>query len=386
MYDGIIVHYNEIATKGKNRAFFENKLLTNINLAFNKEHKIYRKYGLIYINLNENYNFEKTKQILKKIPGIAHFSFIKKASLDFENVKEKTFFFLKSINFKTFKVETKRNNKNYKYKSPDINAMLGEYIFKNLNKKVDVKNPDLIYYLEVCEKEIYMYFEKIKGIGGLPVGTGGKVICSLSGGIDSPVSAYLFMKRGFFVNFVHIYNNTLVKTQVLDKIKKLVEKLSKYQPNTKLYIIPFSEIQKQIIANVQSDYRMLIYRRYMFKIINEIAIKEKAKGIVTGDNLGQVASQTIENITSIYSASKLPIFSPLIAFDKNEIIKIAKEINTFNISIEPYPDCCSYMLSKHPKTSSTIDEVIALEKNIKNTPKFIAQAIEKGDLFSYSKK
>jgi len=205
----------------------------------------------------------------------------------------------------------------------------------------------------------------------------------MSGGIDSPVSAYMFMKRGCPVTFVHIYNNTLVKEQIKDKLKSLVKILSKYQPKSKLYMVPFSDIQAQIIANVRSDYRMIVYRRYMLKIITEIAKTEHAKAIITGDNIGQVASQTLENITSIYNATSLPIFSPLIAFDKNEIISIAQKIGTFETSIIPYPDCCSYMLSKHPKTKTNIQEILDVEENMENEEEMISSAIEKSEIFMF---
>ncbi len=386
MYDGIIIHYNEIAIKGNNRVFFENKLITHINNSLNKKYKIIRKYGLIYIFFEKKITEQQLlliKENLQKIPGIAHFSLVKNSTLEINDVKKTSIELLNNFNFNSFKVDAKRSNKNYKYTSPQINVLLGEEIITKLNKKVDVKNPELVLYVEVIEKEIFLFIEKIKGLGGLPIGSGSKVICSLSGGIDSPVSAYLFMKRGCPVTFVHIYNNTLVKKQILEKIKKIVKELSKYQINTKLYIIPFSNIQKEIISNVHSSYRMIIYRRYMFKILNEIAKKEKTTAIITGDNVGQVASQTIENISAIYKASELPVLSPLITFDKNEIILIAKKINTFQISIEPYPDCCSYMISKHPKTKTEIKEIVDIEKNILKEKDLILQAISLSEIFNF---
>jgi tRNA uracil 4-sulfurtransferase len=383
MYNGIIIHYNEIAIKGKNRYFFENTLLNNIKTSL-KEYKVYKKYGYLLITFKDIVPSQEKEltSLLECIPGIENFSFIKRCALDFNLLKKEVISFLKAISFKTFKVEAKRSNKNFKIKSPEINASLGEEIINNLKKEVDVKSPDLILYVEVKDDSIIIYSEKIKGVGGLPVGSGGKVISSLSGGIDSPVAAYLFMKRGFKVVFVHIYNNTLVKQEIKEKIKELTVALNKFQPKSTLYMVPFSEIQKQIIANIHSDYRMIIYRRYMFRIISQIAEKENCKAIITGDNIGQVASQTIENITSIYSASLLPVFSPVIAFNKNEIISIAKKINTYDISIKPYPDCCSYMLSKHPKIKTNIEEINLLEKEIKFSKKLISNAIKNAEIIN----
>lgn len=383
MYNGIIIHYNEIAIKGKNRHFFENTLLNNIKSVL-KDYKVYKKYGYILVTFKDSPKINELIELLECIPGIENFSFIKRFALNFEILKKETVSFLKNTSFKTFKVEAKRSNKNFKIKSPQINALLGEEVINILKKKVDVKNPDLILFVEVKDDSIIIYYEKIKGVGGLPVGSGGKVISSLSGGIDSPVSSYLFMKRGFKVIFVHIYNNTLVKEEIKEKIKDLVFQLNKFQPKSKLYMVPFSQIQKQIIANIHSDYRMIIYRRYMFKIISDIAKKEDCKAIITGDNIGQVASQTIENITSIYSASSLPVFSPVIAFDKNEIISIAKKIKTYDISIKPYPDCCSYMLSKHPKIKTSQKEINLLEKNLKISKKLISDAIKNSEIIELS--
>jgi tRNA uracil 4-sulfurtransferase len=382
MYDGIIIHYNEIAIKGQNRSFFENKLISNINQVLNQKYKFSKKYGLIYIDTPKikETEIDDISKLLECIPGIAHFSFVKRSILDIEQIKLTSCSFLNNFKFNTFKVETKRSNKQFELKSPEINKIVGESIIINLDKKVDIKEPDLVLFIEIIENQAYFFIKKIKGVGGLPIGSGGKVVCSLSGGIDSPVSAYLFMRRGFSVQFVHIYNNTLVKKEIVKKIKELVSILNKFQIKSKLYIVPFSEIQKQIIANVHSDYRMIIYRRYMFKIIEKIAIKENAKAIITGDNIAQVASQTIENLTTIYSSVKLPIFSPLIAFDKKEIISIAKKIDTYNTSIIPYPDCCSYMISKHPKTKTNIEEVLLVEKNIEDAEKLISSAIDNSEI------
>jgi thiamine biosynthesis protein ThiI len=265
----------------------------------------------------------------------------------------------------------------------EVNMLVGEYILNNLEKKVDIKNPELKLYIEIGEKEVFIFCEKIKGLGGLPVGSSSKIICSLSGGIDSPVSAFKMIKRGCPVVFVHLYNNSLVKREVVSKIKDIVEKLNSFQLNSKLYIVPFSEIQKEIIANVNSEYRMIVYRRFMFRVINQIAVIEKCKGVVTGDSMGQVASQTLDNILSIYDVSTIPILTPLIGSDKNEIIDVAKEIGTYELSIIPYPDCCSFMISSHPQTKSKLDAVKRLEENILDKELLVDGAIKKADVFEF---
>jgi len=207
-----------------------------------------------------------------------------------------------------------------------------------------------------------------------------KLICSLSGGIDSPVSSFLMMKCGCKIVFVHILNRTQTGEAVLSKIDKLVKQLSKTQPKSKLYIVPFENIQKQLIMNVPSKLRMIVYRRFMLRIINSIAKREKAQGIVTGDSLGQVASQTLDNLNCIYAASKLPVLSPLIGMDKVEIINIAKKIGTYDHSIIPYPDCCSFMLGKYPETRAEPGEIERIESFIENQEKLIEESVSNAEV------
>jgi len=385
MYDFIIVHYNEIAIKGNNRYLFEDKLVSNItNQLVIPKGGIIKRFGLILIDLSlvPEKDEQKIKEILLRIPGIAYFCFSRKAKNDYIDIKEKTIELLKETDFKTFKVIARRSNKKFFMNSREVNEKLGEYVLETLNKKVDVHAPDTIIYVEIGDRETIIYTNKIVGVGGLPVGSTSKVICSLSGGLDSPVAGYIMMKRGCDVVFVHIYNNSLVKEEIKNKIKLLVNQLTKFQGKSKLYIVPFSDIQKEIIANIPSTHRMIIYRRYMFKIMNQIARIERAKGIVTGDSLGQVASQTLDNIACIYKASNIPVLPPLIGMNKDEIIEISKKIGTYEASIIPYPDCCSFMNSDHPVTKGWYDDILKFEQDI--SPKeenLIKEAIEKAEIY-----
>ncbi|MDD2477976.1 MAG: tRNA uracil 4-sulfurtransferase ThiI [archaeon] len=383
MEEVVLIHYNEIAIKGKNRSFFEQKLINYIRRVLKEDLILIKKrYGSFYCKFKKG-SKDRVEELLKKIPGIAHFSFAVLSTLDLEKIKKVSLDFIKEKDFLTFKVLCKRSYKKFKYKSMEVNMLVGEYILNNLEKKVDIKNPELKLYIEIGEKEVFIFCEKIKGLGGLPVGSSSKIICSLSGGIDSPVSAFKMIKRGCPVVFVHLYNNSLVKREVVSKIKDIVEKLNSFQLNSKLYIVPFSEIQKEIIANVNSEYRMIVYRRFMFRVINQIAVIEKCKGVVTGDSMGQVASQTLDNILSIYDVSTIPILTPLIGSDKNEIIDVAKEIGTYELSIIPYPDCCSFMISSHPQTKSKLDAVKRLEENILDKELLVDGAIKKADVFEF---
>ena len=374
----IVIHYSEIGTKGKNRDFFEKKLMENIKKALKGEiNKVYRRYGRIICDLKDK--ADKVKEILEKLPGISYFSFAVKTKLDLKNIKEESLRVLKGEDAASFKIETKRSNKEFPLKSPEVSREVGKHLEAKTEKEVDYKNPEFVLHLEIGEKEAFVYGSKYQGVGGLPVSTAGKVISSLSGGIDSPVASFLMMKRGCKVVFVHIHNRTQA-VGVLTKLEELVGQLTKMQLSSKLYVVPFEKIQKEIIMNVPSKLRMIIYRRFMMKIINKIAYIEKAKGIVTGDSVGQVASQTLDNIKCIYDAANLPIFAPLIGTNKEEIVSLAKKIGTYELSIQPYPDCCSFLIAKHPETRGKLEEIKIIEKFIKNQEKLISKSIENAEI------
>ncbi len=361
----IVIHYSEIGTKGENRAFFENQLVKNVEKVL--DCRVYKRYGKIIA--------ETDKADLRLIPGVAYYAVAVKTKLELEDIKKNCLKLLKGKKFDSFRVTSSRSNKNFKLTSQELNEKLGEFIIKKLKKKVKLKNPDKTVYVEIGEKEAFIYLEKINGVGGLPVGVSGKVIGSLSGGLDSPVASYLMMKRGCEVIFVHVYNDTLMKKGMETKLKKLVEELTRVQLKSKLYLVGFGDIQKEIIDNIPTEFRMIVYRRFMMGIINEIVKKEKAKGVVTGDSVGQVASQTLENLNCIYDASESPVFAPLIGLNKNEIIEISKRINTYEHSIMPYPDCCSYMIAKHPCTKASLAKIKNIEKEIEHKDELVKKSI-----------
>jgi len=373
-YTHVIIHYNEITLKGGNRPFFERVLVDNIKgfLENIKYNKIYKDGGKIIIEINRNIDLEKTKGILENIPGISNFYFAVSEEKELEKINKKTVELLKNYlqtendknnKIKTFKIEARRSDKRFKFKSPEINARIGEFVLENTKLKVDVHQPDLEIVIDIGNKNCFIYFEKTNGIDGLPVGTTGKLISLISGGIDSPVASYMMMKRGAKIIFVHFKNKTINNTGD-DKIKNLVKRLSRFQGRSKLYIIPFEEFQKEIIAKIPSKNRMIIYRRIMFELAEIIAKKENAKGFVTGDSLSQVASQTLENIGVIYNSANLPIFPPLIGMNKQEIIDLAVKIKTYKISILPYQDCCSFLIAKHPETKAKLEDILKQEETL----------------------
>ncbi len=377
----IIIHYGEIALKGGNRDFFEDALVKNLRLVIGKDNGfVVNKYGKIIIDLKEKSNLDEITSKLLKVPGIVYFSPCFVVGLDTNEIINKSLEIIKNKEFSTFRVSTRRSNKKFSLSSEDFDKLLGEKILdNNPDKKVKLRNSDLELSVDISDKEAYIYTDKIKGIGGLPVGTSGTVISSLSGGIDSPVASFMSMKRGCKVVFVHIHNNSFQGSVVKEKIISLVKTLKDYQigVNTELFIVPFDDIQKQIIISVPPKLRMIVYRRFMMKIINLVARKVKAKAVITGDSIGQVASQTLENIMCIQDSSKLPVLSPLIGMNKEEIVDISKKIGTFDTSIIQGNDCCSFMIAKSPETHGKLEEIRAVEEKIENKEKLIEDAVMK---------
>lgn len=379
----IICHYGELALKGGNRIIFEKKLKNNIEKAISPKNYEWIKIlpGRIVVkikNFSDNQrNFLKEK--LKKIPGIVYFSFASKTKPEINEIKREALKLVNSKKGKTFKIETKRSDKNFRFDSQKTNEIVGEYVLKNQKKKVNLKNPDVVCFIEIVLKSSFLYTEKYQGEGGMPTGTSGKVISLLSGGIDSPVASYFLIRRGAKAVFVHFHAYPFTKKQSLEKVKKIVEKLSVFQFESKIYFIPFANIQKEILLKCPEKLRIILYRRAMFKISEIIAEKEKALALVTGDSLSQVASQTLENIRTIDEATKLPVFRPLIGMDKNEIINLAKKIGTYEISIIAHQDCCSRFMPKNPETKSDLKKVKFAEKKLK-LKKLIKEAIKKTEI------
>lgn len=377
----IVIHYSEIGLKRGNRIFFEKKLTENIGKTLVRADNIYRRHGKVVVETGKSINIGITAKKLSFIPGISSFAFAEKTDLRAEAVEDIKKIALRKLSkqsFNTFRIKTIRSDKNFPRSSVEINAIVGNLIRKKLGKKVDLDNPDITLYIEISEKEAFLYTKKYRGVGGLPVGSSGKAVVLLSGGIDSPVASFFAMKRGIKVVFVHVLNKTMKGgRETTDKIKKIVEKLSVIQNDSKLYIVPFEKIQKTIIANVPAEYRMIVYRRFMLRIAQAVAGREKSKAIIVGDSVGQVASQTIDNLGCVYKSADLPVLPPLIGMNKEEIIEIAKRIGTYDFSILPYPDCCSFMIAKHPETKGDIKKVKMLEGLIKDKNNLVDRSVKK---------
>lgn len=375
----VVVHYSEIGLKGENRIFFEKKLAENLKsqLKLNGSGKVLRRYGRLIIEYNKKIRESLLAEKLRFVPGVSSFSFAKKTSHDIKEIKKTVLDLISDKKFDSFRVTARRSNKRFPLSSQEINEKVGETVRKKAHKKVDLKNFDLNIYLEITEKETYVYTRKNHGISGLPVGSSGKVICSLSGGIDSPVASFMAMKRGLKVVFAHIKSANQLARKTSGKIENLVEQLAVIQGPSKLYIVPFEDIQEVIINKIPSKYRMILYRSFMMRIMERVCEKEGAGAIVTGDSIGQVASQTIPNLACIYDKVKMPVLSPLIGMNKEEIIEIGKKIATYSISSLPYPDCCSFMIAKHPSTKTSLSLVREMEKSIGNRKKLVSDCLRK---------
>lgn len=385
-----IVHYHELALKGRNRDYFEQRLVRNIQTAL-KDLGIKRVENLrsrIRILLPPDSNADVVRDRLRRVCGVANFSLAHAVPLDLTtpNLDELSAAIIEELRlklFSTFRVTARRADKRLTLTSMDVERTVGAAVCDGTGKKVSLKDPDLIIYIELLSKEAYYAVEKIQGPGGMPVGVSGKVTCLISGGIDSPVAAYRMIKRGCRALFVHFSGRPLVSRASEDKVRELVETLTAYLYESRLYVIPFGEIQREIVLNTPAPFRVVLYRRMMLRIAEELARKELCWGLVTGDSLGQVASQTPENLSVVEEAAGLPILRPLIGMDKLEIMDEARRIGTYDTSIEPDQDCCKLFTPPHPSTKTRIDDLRKVERAMDIT-RLVKQGLEKAELSEFT--
>lgn len=384
----VLCHYGEIALKGGNRNFFEAQLIQNIQNQLNafcegSFEYVKRMSGGILIKLNEegSSNEEKIKDALMHTFGIANFSFATSVPQDIETLKAFCWETMRKENFETFRVTTQRSNKNFPMTSEQINREVGGYIYDKLEgkKAVSMKNPDKECKIFIINEFALVSLEKIQGFGGMPVGTGNKALAMLSGGFDSPVAAWQILKRGVQLRYAHFHSAPYTSKASIEKVVSLSQELKKFGSATKLYLIPFADVQKEIMMKTPERFRVILYRRMMMRISETIAKKEKCLALVTGDSIGQVASQTLENILAVSEAATLPIFRPLIGLDKEEIMQKAKIIGTYDISIQPHDDCCTRLMPKKPETRAKLWEILEAEKAL-DIPGLIKQTLDKTEI------
>ena len=358
----ILVRYDEISLKGRNRKYFEKTLLKNIKRALPTDKEIgYRIVrGRILIDLNQSVA-DEYQALLKKIPGIASYSvgisvepdFEKMAALGIKWIEP----FLEGRDKLNFCVRTRRSAKNFPNTSPEINFEVGSRIMAQLGPKglvVNINESEFSLEIEIGTSETILFHNREPGLCGLPVGSSGNILCMLSGGIDSPVAAYLMACRGCRVHFVFFDNQPFLGRGGYEKVKKLAKIINRFQGRAKLFVVPFQDIQLSIRDHCKEENRIVLYRRMMYRIADKIAKDQEMPGLVTGESLGQVASQTLENLAAVTCVTTMNILRPLIGMNKESIIKLARKIETYEVSIEPQPDCCSVFMPNNPSTRGKI--------------------------------
>ena len=378
--DLYIVRCGEVALKGMNKPYFERVLLERVKKSLSKLDDIEAKWieGLMILKVPFGTDKQSVLKRVSKVFGVATISPAIKVEKDINIVGEAASKFVSEIceaeNIKTFKVKAKRADKSFNIKSPEIGSIVGASILKNNNIKVDVKNPDLKIFVDVRREGAYIYRDKIKGYGGLPLGTNGKGLVLLSGGIDSPVAAFLMAKRGMTIETIHFHSYPYTSQRAKKKVEDLLKIISSYIGDTKMYVVNLLPIQEEIVKNCPKDETTLLVRRFMMKIAEKVAKEKDDMMLITGEDLGQVASQTAEALVVTDAAVDIPVMRPLIAMDKIDIMDIAKEIGTYNKSIEPYEDCCTVFLPKHPVTKPKLKNILQSENRL-DTDKLIDDAI-----------
>jgi len=363
MQEVIMVKYGEIALKGLNKHTFEDMLIRNIKRRLKKcgEFDYSRRQSTVYIKpLSEDADIDGAIKALKTIFGIAAIQRSAQLPKNWEEIVSLGMPYLEETlsSVKTFKVDAKRADKSFPMKTPDLQRELGGAILSAYpHLKVDVHNPDVTVILEIRDTHAFINAEKIPGQGGMPVGSSGNALLLLSGGIDSPVAAYMMAKRGLNVDAIHFQSPPYTSERALMKVEELCEKLTPYCGDIRFYCVPFTEIQEALRDNCPEEYFTIIMRRLMMKIANMICAEKDYKALITGESVGQVASQTLMALACTDRASDVPVFRPVIGMDKKEIVEIARRIDTFETSILPYEDCCTVFTPKHPKTKPVISEV-----------------------------
>jgi thiamine biosynthesis protein ThiI len=303
--------------------------------------------------------------------------------LTLEAVQETAEKALTGRSFETFRVTARRADKTFPLTSQQVNEVLGDFVRKRFPVRVDLKNPELTLFVQILPKEAFVHLEKVPGPGGLPVGVAGRVIALVSGGIDSPVAAYRMMRRGCPVIFVHFHGAPFLDRRTQEKTREIVKLLTRFQYTSRLYLVAFGEIQQEVVVNVPAPYRVLVYRRLMARIAEHLAGLEGAGAIVTGESLGQVASQTLENLTVIEEAVKLPLLRPLIGMDKEEISEGAKGIGTYEISVQPDQDCCTLFIPRHPATRATMEQMGRAELGL-DSDRLVKIGVERAELETFA--
>lgn len=361
-----VVHYHEIGLKGRNRDRFEEQLCVNIRRALTglPFKTVRRISGRLLVILQHDSPVDVVARRLQTVFGVAYVAPAVVCGQDIATLRETAWALVKDRTFGTFKIDAKRSEKNYPMTSVEINADVGEAVRLRSGARVQLRDPDLTCYVEIVEKIALLFTERLRGRGGLPSGISGRAVSLISSGIDSPVASYKIMKRGVEILFVHFHSQPYTNRNSQRNVEEIVSVLTRHQYRSTLYLVPFIGIQEKVMAGAPASHRVILYRRAMLRIAERIALQEGAKALVTGENIGQVASQTLSNILAINEVATLPVLRPLSGEDKEEIVAAAQRIGTYDISIEPYEDCCSLFVPRHPETYANAQTVRGMEAGL----------------------
>lgn len=375
----VLIKYGEIILKGLNRPIFEEALVKNIKAALPADFRgtVHRAQATIYVEPDDPSVIDEVLRRLSKVFGITYLTRAYVLDKDLAAIQKGTAEVLAPALklASSFKVEAKRADKKFPYTSPEIAKEVGGYLHDTFpHLKVDVNHPEATVMVEVREQNAYVYCGREKGAGGMPVGSNSKATLLLSGGIDSPVAGYMTAKRGVKLNAVHFFSYPYTGERAKDKVMSLAKILAEYCPRLDVHIVPFTEAQLAIKKNCPSEQLTIIMRRIMMRIAEQVALKTNAKALVTGESIGQVASQTVEALAVTNEVVTMPVFRPVIGMDKEEIVTIARQIGTFETSILPYEDCCTIFTPKHPNTKPKLDRIVASEQHL-DIEKLVADAV-----------
>lgn len=378
--------FHELLLKGNNRSWFVRHLLANLNKALEGTgvSRLQRSSMLATFHLPSEESWPLVRERLERVIGVERFARCYSTSPTIEAVREFLASLLREVTANSFRITTVRSDKSFPMTSPLVNQELGTFVHDLTGIPVDLDTPDLNVRVQLLRNKALISFQEFSGLGGMPIGVGGRVACLLSGGIDSPVAAFQMMLRGCDVTLIHFHSFPLVEGTSREKAHDLARLLTRHQFRSRLMLVPFAQLQQRLIVSVPPAYRIVLYRRFMFRIAEELALWDKAKALVTGESLGQVSSQTLENLQTITAAiSRLPVLRPFIGSDKAEIVARAERIGTYPISILPDQDCCSLFVPRHPVTRSRPQDAERLER-VLDVEEMVREAVANTELYEYT--
>ena len=372
----VVIHYKELALKGRNRPWFVHALLRNIRTLLADLDVVHVGVvaGRIQVRFQSGDHWPEVRMRLARLPGIANFARAEHVAADLDVMAATVLEGLRGQASRTFRIKTRRADKRFPVPSPEVERIIGARVHTELGWPVDLSDPQTVIRIEILTGEAFIIFDREPGAGGLPVGTGGKAICLLSGGIDSPVAAWRIIRRGVKVQLVHFHSYPILDQASQEKVRELAEVLTRHQLKTRLYLVPFGGVQQQVMVTVAPELRVVIYRRLMLRIAQRIAERVHADALITGDVIGQVASQTIENMRAIDDATTMLVLRPLVSLDKEDITDQAIRLGTYETSILPDQDCCTLFTPRNPATRAHLEEVRAAE-SLLDVEALVAEAL-----------